>query len=166
MSLAALEALIAGVKVRCEVVERDRQGRLVAKVFSPNGVDIGRRLVSAEWAVAYRRYSRDYVAAEKRGQEGQARDVAGHLCQTLGLARIIPAAAHAGNRFGYKRRQGARPLKPQEWVISVALEDGGAAGPSRPWRYALLAQWFARDRSRPNVNALGLASTMVSAASP
>jgi endonuclease YncB( thermonuclease family) len=29
MSLAALEALIAGVKVRCEVVERDRHGRLV-----------------------------------------------------------------------------------------------------------------------------------------
>ena len=27
MSLAALEALIAGVKVRCEVVERDRHGR-------------------------------------------------------------------------------------------------------------------------------------------
>ena len=47
MSLAALEALIAGVKVRCEVVERDRHGRLVAKVCSPNKVDIGRRLVSA-----------------------------------------------------------------------------------------------------------------------
>jgi len=47
MSLAALEALIAGVKVRCEVVERDRHGRLVAKVFSLNGVDIGRRLVLA-----------------------------------------------------------------------------------------------------------------------
>src|ERR687891_2264965 len=36
MSLAALEALIAGVKVRCEVIERDRHGRLVAKVYSPN----------------------------------------------------------------------------------------------------------------------------------
>jgi hypothetical protein len=41
MALAALEALIARVKVRCEMV-----GRGVAKVFSPNGVDIGRRLVS------------------------------------------------------------------------------------------------------------------------
>jgi endonuclease YncB( thermonuclease family) len=53
MSLAALEALIAGVKVRCEVIERDRHGRLVAKVYSPNGVDVGRRLVSAGWALAY-----------------------------------------------------------------------------------------------------------------
>jgi endonuclease YncB( thermonuclease family) len=33
MSLAALEALTAGVKVRCEVVERDRHGRLVARVY-------------------------------------------------------------------------------------------------------------------------------------
>jgi Staphylococcal nuclease homologue len=57
MLLAALEALIAGVKVRCEVVERDRHGRLVAKVFAPNRVDIGRRLVLAGWALAYRRYS-------------------------------------------------------------------------------------------------------------
>jgi hypothetical protein len=60
MSLAALEALIAGVKVRCEVVERSG---IVAKVFSPNGVDIGRRLVPA--GMAYRRYSKDYLDAEK-----------------------------------------------------------------------------------------------------
>ena len=64
MALAALEALTAGVSLRCKVVERDRHGRLVAKCFSPNGVDIGRRLVSAGWALAYRRYSTDYVDAE------------------------------------------------------------------------------------------------------
>jgi endonuclease YncB( thermonuclease family) len=71
MSLAALEALIAGVKVRCEVVERDRHGRLVAKVFSPNGIDISRRLVSAGWALAYRRYSKDYVAAENEARKAR-----------------------------------------------------------------------------------------------
>jgi endonuclease YncB( thermonuclease family) len=71
MSLAALEALIAGVKVRCEIVERDRHGRLVAKVFSPNGVDIGRRLVSAGWALAYRRYSKDYVDAENEARKSK-----------------------------------------------------------------------------------------------
>ena len=66
MALAALEALTAGDKVRCKVVERDRHGRLVAKVFAPDGVDVGRRLVAAGWALAYRRYSTDYVAAEAR----------------------------------------------------------------------------------------------------
>jgi len=37
MALAAIETLTAGVKVRCEVVERDRHGRIVAKVFAPKG---------------------------------------------------------------------------------------------------------------------------------
>ena len=71
MALAALEALTAGVKVRCQVIERDRHGRLVAKVFSPNGVDIGRRLVLAGWALAYRRYSTDYVDAEKQARKAK-----------------------------------------------------------------------------------------------
>ena len=62
---------MAGVKVRCEVVERDRHGRLVAKVFSPNGVDIGRRLVLAGWALAYRQYSTDYVAAENQARKAR-----------------------------------------------------------------------------------------------
>ena len=37
MALAALEAPTAGVKVRCKAVERDRHGRIVAKVFAPDG---------------------------------------------------------------------------------------------------------------------------------
>lgn len=71
MALAALEALTAGVKVRCEGVERDQYGRLVAKCFSPNGVDIGRRLVLAGWALAYRRYSIDYVDAEEEARKAK-----------------------------------------------------------------------------------------------
>ena len=71
MALAALEAITAGVKVRCKVVERDRHGRLVAKVFAPDGVDVGRRLVSAGWALAYRRYSKDYVAAENEARKAK-----------------------------------------------------------------------------------------------
>lgn len=68
MAMAALEALVAGVQVRCEPIERDRHGRLVAKCYSPNGVDIGRRMVAAGWALAYRRYSRDYVGAEAQAR--------------------------------------------------------------------------------------------------
>jgi endonuclease YncB( thermonuclease family) len=65
MSFAALEALIAGVRVRCVGVEWDCYGRLVAKCYSPNGVDINRRMVASGWALAYRRYSNDYVEAER-----------------------------------------------------------------------------------------------------
>jgi hypothetical protein len=105
--------------VRCEVVERDRHGRLVAKVFSPNGVDIGRKLVSAEGCVpavldGLRR---------RRGPKGQARDVAGHLRQTLGVARIVTAAGNAGSRFGYKRQQAAGHLKFQQLADRDVFDD-------------------------------------------
>jgi endonuclease YncB( thermonuclease family) len=71
MAMAALEALTAGIQVRCQAVERDRHGRLVAKVFSPDGIDIGRRLVLAGWALAYRQYSADYVDAEAEAREAK-----------------------------------------------------------------------------------------------
>jgi endonuclease YncB( thermonuclease family) len=60
MSLAALEALIAGVKVRCEVIERHRHGRPVAKVFRPMGSTsaVGR----SRRGSAYREYSTDVDA--------------------------------------------------------------------------------------------------------
>lgn len=71
MAMAALEALTAGVRLRCEIVDQDRHGRLVAKCFSSNGVDVGRRLVSAGWALAYRHYSMDYVDAEHAARKAR-----------------------------------------------------------------------------------------------
>ena len=71
MALAALDALAAGVKVRCQAVERDRPGRVVAKVFAPNRVDVSCKLVSAGWALAYRRYSTDYIDAEDEAREAK-----------------------------------------------------------------------------------------------
>jgi endonuclease YncB( thermonuclease family) len=68
MAMAGLEALIAGVKVRCEVVERDRHGR---QGLLAQRVDIGRRLVSSGWALAYRRYSTDYVDAEDEARKAK-----------------------------------------------------------------------------------------------
>ena len=41
----------------------------MAKVFAPNEVDISRRLVSAGWALACRRYSSDYVDAEDEARK-------------------------------------------------------------------------------------------------
>src|SRR5690606_11426426 len=68
MALAALETLVAGIEVRCQPIERDRHGRLVAKAFAPDGTDIGRRLVLAGWALAYRQYATDYVDAENEAR--------------------------------------------------------------------------------------------------
>jgi len=69
MAAAALEALVAGVSLRCEPIERDCFGRLVAKCFSKSGVDVCRRLVASGWALAFRRYSFDYVPDETAAKE-------------------------------------------------------------------------------------------------
>jgi endonuclease YncB( thermonuclease family) len=73
MSLAALEALIAGVKVRCEVVERDRHGRLVAKVYSSQRVDIGRRLASAGWRAGGTRWTTSAPRTRPKAKRGMWR---------------------------------------------------------------------------------------------
>jgi endonuclease YncB( thermonuclease family) len=57
--------------LRCEAIERDRHGRLVAKVFSSGGADIGRKMVLAGWALAYRQYSTDYVDAEAEARKAR-----------------------------------------------------------------------------------------------
>lgn len=71
MALAALEALTAGIEVRCQPIERDRHGRLVAKVFAPDGADLCRQLVLAGWALAYRQYATDYVDAEAAARKAR-----------------------------------------------------------------------------------------------
>ena len=86
MSLAALKALIAGVKVRCEVVERDRhrrQGLLAQRSRHRLQVGVGEDGVPAVLEGLRRR--------RERGPQGQARHVAGHLRSSLGLARIVTA---------------------------------------------------------------------------
>ena len=102
MALAALEALTAGIELRCRVVERDRHGRLVAKVFSPDGVDLGRRLVLAGWALAYRQYSTDYVDAEaeaRRARRGLWRGTFAKPWEWRSIApRVRPSPSSAPRR--------------------------------------------------------------------
>ena len=66
----ALSDRIAGRAVSCEARDIDRYDRVVA-VCRAAGEDVNRRLVSEGWAVAYRRYSRDYVGAEEAARVAQ-----------------------------------------------------------------------------------------------
>ena len=66
-STHALAALVGQRTVRCLKRDVDRYGRLVAQCFA-GSTDLGAEQVRQGWAVAYRRYSRAYVA-----EEGQAR---------------------------------------------------------------------------------------------
>lgn len=59
-----LKRLVAG-GVKCEVTDYDsRWKRPVAKCHNRRGEDVGQKMVSNGWALAYRRYSHDYVKDE------------------------------------------------------------------------------------------------------
>lgn len=59
----ALKALIDGREVFCQRRDTDTYGRMVARC-SVAGRDLGRAMVEQGWALAYRRYSSDYIRYE------------------------------------------------------------------------------------------------------
>ena len=60
----ALKALVGSRPVRCEGSQRGRYGRLIAVCFDADGTDVNGWLVSQGWALAYRRFSSEYVPQE------------------------------------------------------------------------------------------------------
>jgi endonuclease YncB( thermonuclease family) len=58
-----LERAVGAREVYCTARDIDRNGRVVASCTA-GGSDLGESLVRAGWAIAYRRYSTEYVAAE------------------------------------------------------------------------------------------------------
>ena len=56
--------------VRCETRDRDRYGRVVAVCFKGTE-DLDRWMVANGWAVAYRKYSQDYLSDEERAKRAK-----------------------------------------------------------------------------------------------
>ena len=56
----ALVKMIAEQEVSCEKKDKDRYGRIIA-VCMAGGVNLNALMVREGWALAYRKYSRDYV---------------------------------------------------------------------------------------------------------
>ena len=67
----ALKDLTAGIEVRCEQVDVDRYGRIVATCYDNHDFDINRNMVYTGWALAYRKYSTRYVATEDGAREAK-----------------------------------------------------------------------------------------------
>jgi hypothetical protein len=65
-----LMELVAGGEIRCEELDRDRYGRIVAVCYA-GGHDMSRNMVYAGWAIAYRRFSSEYVGAEAEARESE-----------------------------------------------------------------------------------------------
>ena len=66
----ALANKIGRAPVSCSVRDVDRYGRLVA-VCRKDGEDLNAWLVANGWAVAYRRYGRDYIPQENAARKAQ-----------------------------------------------------------------------------------------------
>lgn len=60
---AFTKAQVLGKRVRLEVVERDRYGRIVARVFTEDGTSVNEALVASGLAWHYRRYSKSATLA-------------------------------------------------------------------------------------------------------
>ena len=67
----ALSDRIGRSIVRCDPRDRDRYGRIIAICFK-GSEDLNRWMVASGWAVAYRKYSLDYVAVEERAHLAKA----------------------------------------------------------------------------------------------
>jgi endonuclease YncB( thermonuclease family) len=59
-----LSRLVTGREIRCNPVSTDQYDRLVARC-SVVGTDVNRTMVASGFAVAFRKYSTDYVSAEE-----------------------------------------------------------------------------------------------------
>ena len=70
-SALALSDKLGQANVRCEGQGQDRYGRVIA-VCHLGDVDVNGWLVREGWAVAYRKYSLDYVDAEDAARQSQA----------------------------------------------------------------------------------------------
>ena len=67
---AHLRALVAGSEVACRPRTTDRYGRTVA-VCRVDGFDIGAAMVRDGWALAFVRYSADYIVQEQEAQQAK-----------------------------------------------------------------------------------------------
>ena len=67
----ALETLTEGKEIRCEERDIDRYDRIIAVCYA-GGVDLNEEMVRMGLALAYRRYSLDYVETEETAQRNGA----------------------------------------------------------------------------------------------
>jgi endonuclease YncB( thermonuclease family) len=70
MARDTLSKLMRGQKITCKTIERDRYGRHVS-VCRNGDLNINREMVRLGWAMAYRKHSRDYIAAENEARQAR-----------------------------------------------------------------------------------------------
>lgn len=100
-----LSALVSGKTVRCEQVGTDQYGRMLARCRA-GAVDVNRTMVGLGFAMAYRRYSSDYVPDEERAKANRRGLWSGEFDNPSSYRRLAepsaprkPAARRADRSF-------------------------------------------------------------------
>jgi len=121
LSANRMASYVSGKAVYCEILDKDRYGRLIA-ACSVNDVDVNQLLVSEGWALAYRQYSRDYVSAEENAKK-------------LGLGMWQGKFVEPWNWRRGERLEEAKAQIPNDCIIKGNISSNGKIyhTPSSPW---------------------------------
>lgn len=131
-----LLALVDDQTVECEARDRDRYGRVVAECFA-GGVNLGAAMVADGYALAFIRYSMDYVS-----EEADAR-LAG--VGIWGLGEVVAPADHRRSApllAANDNRPAVRPagaIAPHDGACPVKVSVGGIA-------HDVTSRWYARTK--------------------
>jgi endonuclease YncB( thermonuclease family) len=67
----AMAAILGRGAVDCEILGADQYGRRIARCRNEAGQDIGAELVRQGWAIAFRRFSLDYIGPEAEARSAR-----------------------------------------------------------------------------------------------
>lgn len=117
----ALSKLVVGKDVRCISAGTDQYDRILARC-TVGPVDVNRYMVANGFAVAFRRYSNDYVGAEETAKANRRGIWAG----TFTMPSEVRAAHRASRPAAVSTRRDAARSKPvvRSTATAIANNDG------------------------------------------
>lgn len=124
-----LGKLVTGRQVRCVPTGVDDFGRTLARC-SAGGVDVNRTMVALGYAVAFRRYSLDYVSAEETARNNRR----GMWAGTFQMPSEVRAVSKGSSKPGTARRAKAPP-PPRQSFASDACNIKGNRSRRGEWIY-------------------------------
>lgn len=133
----ALADRVANNTVRCDQRDIDRYGRIIA-TCSVGADDLNAWLVRNGWALAYQRYSKDYVAEERAARQARSGIWAGSFVPPWDWRRGERLGTTSGSGSGAASKPAPRKARDRDcsdfgsWREAQAFFEG--AGPGDPHR--------------------------------
>jgi endonuclease YncB( thermonuclease family) len=140
-----LSALVTGKAVRCEQVGTDQYGRMLARC-RVGATDVNRMMVALGFAVAYRRYSSDYVSAEDSAKGNRFGLWSGQFEMPSDYRHVERAPAQPR----HDRHHSARKSMSDDWAARVNANCNIKGNRNRKgqWIYHLPGMPY-YDQTRP-----------------